>query len=79
MLAFAVVVTGAVGIAFGAMAAIHAARNEQVDLHAASRQTARRRGRSLLVVAEVALALVLLVASGLLLRSMEQLFAADRL
>jgi putative ABC transport system permease protein len=62
VLAFAFVVTAAVGIAVGAIPAIHASRNElQGDLHAASRQTAGRRGRSLLVVAEVALALILVV------------------
>ena len=64
----------------GLIPALHASRS---DLHAAlqqgSRRTAgghRRRARAL-VVAEVALALVLLVGAGLLLRSLERLFAVD--
>jgi putative ABC transport system permease protein len=58
--------------------ALHAARN---DPHQALQQVSRRtsgghrRTRGALVVAEVALALVLLVTSGLLLRSLERLFA----
>lgn len=76
--AFCLGMTTIVGLAFGAVPALQTAR---VDPHAALQSGSRRsvggRGRtqSALVVAEVALALVLLVGSGLLLRSFERLFA----
>ncbi len=56
-----------------------AASDPHRDLEQGSRRTAggHRRTRSALVVAEVALALVLLVGSGLLLRSLERLFAVE--
>jgi putative ABC transport system permease protein len=68
------------GLAFGLMPAVHAARSDaRVALtEASSRATGnRRRARSALVIAEVALALVLLVTSGLLLRSLNRLFDVD--
>ncbi|HET9793315.1 MAG TPA: ABC transporter permease [Thermoanaerobaculia bacterium] len=71
-------ITGLVAVAFGTIPALQAARSDpHRDLPKASGRVAggRRRARSLLVVAEVAIALVLLVASGLLLRSIERLFA----
>ena len=77
VLLFALFVTTAVGFAFGIVPAVHAARG---DLHqnlqlSTRRATAGRRAtRSALVVSEMALALVLLVGSGLLLRSMNRLF-----
>src|SRR2546425_761281 len=76
--AFGLGITTLIGLAFGLIPALHAARNDpQRDLGHASRSTAGalRRTRSVLVVAEVALALVLLVSSGLLLRSLGRLFA----
>ena len=78
VLLFALVVTTLVGFAFGIVPAIHAARG---DLHQNLQQSTRRATggrrvtRSALVVSEMALALVLLVGSGLLLRSMDRLFA----
>jgi putative ABC transport system permease protein len=72
--------TTVIGIAFGLTPALQAARNgPQHDLQHASRRSAggHGRARTLLVVAEVAIALVLLVGSGLLLRSIERLFAVD--
>jgi putative ABC transport system permease protein len=76
--AFGLGVTTLVGLAFGLIPALHTARS---DLHHGLQESSRRSAgghhamRSTLVVAEVALALVLLVSSGLLLRSLQQLFA----
>jgi putative ABC transport system permease protein len=76
--AFGLGITTLVALAFGLIPALHAARSDaHGDLQHGSRLTtgSHRRARNVLVVAEVALALVLLVSSGLLLRSMERLFA----
>jgi putative ABC transport system permease protein len=78
--AFGLVVTTSIGLAIGLVPALHGVRNgTPADLHRNDRRATRghRRLRSLLVVTEVALALVLLVASGLLLRSLQRLFAVD--
>ena len=71
-------ITTLIGLAFGLVPAFQAARSDpQEELHSASHRTTdgHQRTRGTLVVAEVALALVLLVASGLLLRSLQRLFA----
>ena len=76
--AFGLGITTLVGLAFGVMPALDAARVDlRAGLQQSSRQTAggRQVTRRALVVAEVALALVLLVGSGLLLRSLQRLFA----
>jgi putative ABC transport system permease protein len=76
--AFALGLTALAGLAFGLIPALQAARSDpNRDLEQGSRSTGgrRKRTRGALVVAEVALALVLLVSSGLLLRSLERLFA----
>src|SRR5262249_52907356 len=76
--AFAFRVSALVGVAVGLIPALSASR---IDLRAgmqqSSRSTAgdRQWARWTLVVAEVALALVLLVSAGLLLRSLQRLFA----
>jgi len=78
VLFFALVVTIAIAIAFGIMPALQAARNDpHTEMQSGSQRTVggHRRTRRALVVAEVALALMLLVASGLLLRSLQRLFA----
>ena len=77
MFAFAVTITTLTGLAFGLFPALQAARTDHHGtLHGGARRTgAHRRSRSALVVAEVALALVLLVSSGLLLRSLARLLA----
>lgn len=78
--AFALGITTLAGIASGLIPAVGAARS---DPHAALQQGERcavgghRRARSALVVAEVAIAVVLLVSSGLLLRSLQRLFAVE--
>jgi putative ABC transport system permease protein len=75
--AFGLIVTTLIGLAVGLIPALQAAREDpNRDLQRGSRRTAGGgRTRSTLVIAEVALALVLLVSSGLLLRSVERLFA----
>ena len=75
---FALALTTVIGVLFGIVPAVQAIRGEpNIDLQRASRRTAggHHRMRSTLVVAEVALALLLLVSSGLLLRSIQRLFA----
>jgi len=76
--AFGLGITTLIGLAFGAIPALQATRGSaRAGLQHGSRRTdgGHRRTRSALVVAEVALALVLLVSSGLLLRSLQRLFA----
>jgi putative ABC transport system permease protein len=78
VLGFAAAVTTLVGLAFGLIPALQAARSDphhELQQGSGRASGAHRRTRSVLVVAEVALALVLLVSSGLLLRSLERLFA----
>jgi putative ABC transport system permease protein len=75
---FALAVTTLIGVVVGLVPAVVAARSELRDgLQQSSRRTAGGGGvaRSALVIAEVALALVLLVNAGLLMRSLERLFA----
>jgi len=78
VLAFAVLVTTLVGLLSGLAPALRAAR---ADLQPALRQASSRSAgggqatRARLVVAEVAIAMVLLVGSGLLLRSLQRLLA----
>jgi putative ABC transport system permease protein len=78
--AFALGITTVVGLAVGLIPALHASSG---DLHAGLQQSSQRTAgghqgtRRTLVVAEVALALVLLVGAGLLLRSLERLLAVD--
>ena len=77
---FGLVVTTLVGLAFGVTPALQATRGDpQRNLQQGTRLTDGRhaRTRRALVVAEVALALVLLVGSGLLLRSLQRLFSVE--
>ncbi len=78
--AFALALTTLIGVAVGLVPAIHASRRDpQMGLQQTSQRTAGgyRFARGTLVVAEVALALVLLVSAGLLLHSLQRLFATD--
>ena len=80
MFVFAFVLTTIVGIASGLTPALQALRADpHEDLQHASRRTIGGLGRTraVLVSTEVAIALVLLVSSGLLLRSVERLFAVN--
>jgi putative ABC transport system permease protein len=78
--AFALGITALVGLMAGLIPALHASRG---DLQLGAQQSSRRTDgghqltRRTLVVAEVAIALVLLVSAGLLLRSLGRLFAID--
>ena len=78
VLGFALGLIVLVGFACGVVPALHASRTEiQDDIRSGGRRATRgsHRTRSVLVISEVALALVLLVGSGLLLRSLGRLFA----
>jgi len=76
--AFMLGITTLIGVIVGLIPAFHASRN---DLHMGLQQSSQRTvgghhlARRTLVVMEVALALVLLVSAGLLLRSLRRLFA----
>ncbi len=76
--AFALAVTTVIGLLVGLLPALDASRT---DLHGTVQHASRRAAgghhwtRQALVIAEVALALVLLAGSGLLLRSVHRLFA----
>jgi putative ABC transport system permease protein len=78
--AFGVCVTTLIGLAVGLIPALHASCN---DLHTGIQESSQRTSgghqlmRRTLVVAEVALALVLLVSAGLLLHSLRRLFSVD--
>jgi putative ABC transport system permease protein len=82
VLGFTLLVTVSAGILFGLVPALHAGR---ADLHSALREEGRTgtpsrkriRVRQLVVVSETALAVVLLVAAGLLLQSFRRLMAVD--
>jgi len=77
---FALGITALIGLVVGLIPALHASRG---DLHVGVQQSSGRTAgghqltRRTLVVAEVAIALVLLVSAGLLLRSLQRLFAID--
>src|SRR5208337_2117789 len=78
--AFALGITALVGLMAGLIPALHASRGDlQLELQQSSRRTAggHQLTRRTLVAAEVAIALVLLVSAGLLLRSLQRLFAID--
>ncbi|MGH7593835.1 MAG: ADOP family duplicated permease [Gemmatimonadales bacterium] len=69
------------GLIFGLAPALHAVRTDLAPMLRASGRTGRRersqRIRSALVVVEVALAVVLLIGAGLLLRSLSRLLQVD--
>jgi putative ABC transport system permease protein len=81
VLVFALAMSIATGILFGLAPAIQAARSNLTDAMkdggSATPKSGTRRVRSALVVVEVALAFVLLVGSGLMLRSLLSMLAVD--
>ncbi len=77
---FALGITTVIGLLTGLLPALHLSRAElQPGLQQASRRTVGGHSftRRALVVTEVALALVLLVSAGLLMRSMQRLLSVD--
>ena len=78
--AFALGITTLIGLSVGLIPALHACRG---DLNTTLQQSSRRTAgghqwmRRTLVIAEVSLALVLLVGAGLLFRSLSRLFAIN--
>jgi putative ABC transport system permease protein len=78
--AFALGITTLIGLGVGLIPALHACRG---DLNTTLQQSSPRTAgghqwmRRMLVIAEVSLALVLLVGAGLLFRSLSRLFAID--
>ena len=77
---FGLGITTLAGLVVGLAPALQASRSDPHDgLQQSSRTTAggHRLTRRMLVVCEVALALVLMVGAGLLLRSLDRLFAID--
>jgi putative ABC transport system permease protein len=73
--AFGMGITTLIGVAVGLIPALHASRSDlRIGLQQSSRSASHSTRRAL-VVAEVALALTLLVGAGLLLRSLQRLFA----
>ena len=76
---FGLVLTTIVGVAVGLLPALGASKADVRTNMQGSRTVAGGRGaaRGFLVVSEVALALVLLVGAGLLLRSLDRLFAVS--
>jgi len=77
---FGLALTTLIGLMVGLVPALQASRDElNAGLHqsARSRIGGRQMARRTLVITEVSLALVLLVGAGLLLRSLQRLFAVD--
>jgi putative ABC transport system permease protein len=77
---FALAITTLIGLAVGLIPALHASRGDlNIKLQQSSRRTAGGHQwlRRTLVIAEVSLALVLLVGAGLLFRSLSRVFAID--
>ena len=77
--AFALGTTALVGVVVGLVPALQTNRGDlNLALHGGARVTTSHQAmRRTLVVVEVALALVLLISAGLLLRSLQRLFAVD--
>jgi putative ABC transport system permease protein len=77
--AFAIAASAAVGVLFGMVPALQGARPHVVDALKDGGRTGTARGgtQKLLVVAEVALALVLLIGAGLMLTSFSRLRGVD--
>ena len=82
VLLFTAGVTAVTGVLFGLFPALHAARANvggmlKEGMRGSSGGVASRRARNTLVMAEMALAVVLLVGAGLLIRSFSKLLAVD--
>jgi len=77
-LAFTFGITLVVGLIFGLLPALHATRTSLVDnIKGSDTEVRASTARRLLVVGEVALALILLAGSGLMIRSLSKLLSID--
>jgi len=80
VLAFGIAVTALIEVVVGLAPALYASRRdlqEGIQWNSQRTATGHQTTRHALVVAEVSLAFVLLVSTGLLLRSLERVFAVD--
>ena len=79
VLLFVLAITTVIGIAIGVIPALHASRAQPDTFLRTTRTVAggHRGTRALLVIVEVALAIVLLVCAGLLVRSLQRVFNVD--
>lgn len=82
VLVFSAIMAVVTGLAFGLVPAMHAAKAElgqmlKEGIRGASGRRATQRTRSMLVVTEMALAVVLLVGAGLLIKSFARLLHVD--
>jgi predicted permease len=82
VLLFSALVAVVTGLAFGLVPALHVSKNElgqmlKESVRGSSGRRATQRTRSLLVVSEMALAVVVLVGAGLLIRSFIKLIHVD--
>ena len=79
VLLFATVAAFATGVTFGIVPALHAAtpRLSEATRIGTAAVTARSRGRSLLLVSEIGLSLILLAGAGLMIRSLVKLQSLD--
>jgi len=80
VLAFGMCITMMIGLVVGVIPALHASRaglHVGVQQSSARSASGRQMSRRTLVVSEISLALVLLVIAGLMLRSLQRLFAID--
>jgi putative ABC transport system permease protein len=77
MLVFAALLTTATALLFGVLPAIHVSRHGRGPVQERAPSSGRTNARRVLVAAEIALAVVLLVGAGLLIRSFERLVAVD--
>ncbi len=77
VLAFAALLSTATAVAFGLVPSLHLSSAEGTALRARGGTAPHRAWRRGLIVAEVALALVLLAGAGLLIRSFERLLSVD--
>jgi predicted permease len=82
VLLYTLVLSVVAGAAFGLLPALQASRLDvssslKDGASAATGGEGRRRARRILVVAEIALSLVVLAGAGLLIRSLERLYAVD--
>jgi len=79
VLGFAAILTALTGIGFGIVPALRAGRGDLTGLREGSRSGGGRKAglRSVLILAEVTLSVVLLVSAGLLLRALLRIQAVD--